>query len=116
MAVYRVDSQEDLTTRVKNRDISLCCLICDAILANLNTTRKNVYVVTIEVTDEQETYDLSCNSADFIVTLERNLEILIDNELYELCQKVSDGIKHLKYLEHLKQKTNSYEKTDQRNT
>lgn len=108
MAVYRVDSQEDLKTRVKNRDVNLACLICDAILANLNTTKKNVYVVTVEIIEEQETYDLSCNSADFIVTLEKNLEILIDNELYELCQKVVDGIKHLK------QKTNSYEKTDRR--
>jgi hypothetical protein len=96
MGVYRVQSQEELSTNVKNKDVRLACLICDAILANLNTTKKNVYVVTVEVLDEQETYDLSCNSADFIVTLEKNLEILIEYELYELCQEVSNGIKYLK--------------------
>ena len=50
----------------------------------------------VEMEEEEEFYDLTCNPEEFIVTLEKNLEILVENEIYELCQEVVDAIKYLK--------------------
>lgn len=108
MRVYTARSQEDFTEKVKEGDVNLAAMICQAILANLNNPKKNIYILSVELTEEEEIYDLSCSSAEFIVTLERNLKTLEDNELYELCQKVLDGINYLKKKQN--QNKNSYEK------
>jgi hypothetical protein len=55
-----------------------------------------VYIISIEMEEEEEFYDLTCNPEEFIVTLEKNLEILVENEVYELCQEVVNAIKYLK--------------------
>lgn len=102
MKVYKVKSEGDFMERVRQRDMKLAIIICQAILANLDTSKRFVYVVSVEMEEEGEFYDLSCPSDDFIVTLEKNLKILIENELYELCQEVVDAIKYLKQ----KKKTN----------
>jgi acyl carrier protein len=82
--------------RIRQRDVKLAAMICKAIIANIDCTKKYVYVVSVEMEEEGEFYDLSCNSADFIVTLEKNLQILIEHELYELCGEVAEAIKYLK--------------------
>jgi uncharacterized protein YegP (UPF0339 family) len=104
MRTYRVKSEADFIEKVNQRDAKLASIICNAILANLDNTKKNVYIVSVEMEEEQEFYDLTCNPEEFIVTLEKNLQILVENELYESCQEVVNAI------EYLKQKQNSYEK------
>ena len=104
MRTYRVKSEADFIEKVSQRDAKLASIICNAILANLDNTKKNVYIISVEMEEEQEFYDLTCNPEEFIVTLEKNLQILVENELYESCQEVVNAI------EYLKQKQNSYEK------
>jgi replicative DNA helicase len=106
MRTYRVKSEADFIEKVKEGDVKLASLICNAILANLDSTKKNVYIVSVEMEEEEEFYDLTCNPAEFIVTLKKNLQILIDNELYELCQEVVNAINHLE------QKQISYEESN----
>ena len=106
MRTYRVKSEADFIEKVKEGDVKLASLICNAILANLDSAKKHVYIVSVEMEEEEEFYDLTCNPAEFIVTLKKNLDILIDNELYELCHEV---VKAIKYLE---EKQNSYEKSN----
>lgn len=96
MRTYRVKSEADFIEKVKQRDASLAAIICNAILANLDATKRNVYIISVEMEDEEEFYDLTCNPEEFIVTLEKNLEILVENEVYELCQEVVNAIKYLK--------------------
>ena len=96
MRTYKVKSEADFIEKVKQRDAKLATIICSAILANLHTTKQNVYIISIEMEEEEEFYDLTCNPEEFIVTLEKNLEILVENEVYELCQKVVNAIKYLK--------------------
>lgn len=96
MRTYKVKSEADFIEKVKQRDAKLATTICNAILANLDTTKRNVYIISIEMEEEEEFYDLTCNPEEFIVTLEKNLEILVENEVYELCQKVVNAIKYLK--------------------
>lgn len=106
MKTYKVKSEADFMERVKQGDAKLASIICNAIIANLDSTRRHVHIVSVEMEDEEEFYDLTCNPEEFIVTLEKNLKVLVNNELYELCQEVVKAIKYLK------QKENSYEKSD----
>ncbi len=104
MRTYKVRSEADFIERVREGDPKLASIICNAIIANLNSAKKHVYIISVEMEDEEEFYDLTCNPEEFIVTLEKNLKVLVDNELYEQCQEVVTAI------EYLKQKQNSYEK------
>ena len=106
MRTYKVKSEADFIQRVKDGDAKLASMICNAILTNLDSTKKHVYIVSVEMEEEEEFYDLTCNPEEFIVTLEKNLQVLVDNELYESCQEVVEAIKYLK------QKQNSYEKSN----
>ena len=104
MRTYKVKSEADFIQKVKDGDVKLASMICNAILTNLDSSKKHVYIVSVEMEEEEEFYDLTCNPEEFIVTLEKNLQVLVDNELYESCQEVVEAIKYLK------QKQNSYEK------
>jgi hypothetical protein len=105
MRTYKVKSEADFIQKVKDGDVKLASMICNAILTNLDSSKKHVYIVSVEMEEEEEFYDLTCNPEEFIVTLEKNLQVLVDNELYESCQEVVEAIKYLK------QKQNSYEKS-----
>ena len=96
MRTYKVKSEADFMERVKQGDAKLASIICTAIIANLDCTKKHVHIISVEMEDEEEFYDLTCNPEEFIVTLEKNLEILVENEVYELCQEVVNAIKYLK--------------------
>jgi hypothetical protein len=96
MRTYKVRSEADFIERVKQGDVKLASIICNAIVANLDSTKRNVHIISVEMEDEEEFYDLTCNPEEFIVTLEKNLEILVENEVYELCQEVVNAIKYLK--------------------
>lgn len=106
MRTYKVKSEADFMERVKQGDAKLASIICTAIIANLDSIKKHVHIVSVEMEDEEEFYDLTCNPEEFIVTLEKNLKVLVDNELYEQCREVVEAIKHLK------QKEISYEKSN----
>jgi hypothetical protein len=108
MRMYKVRSIEDLTGRIAEKDGKLAAIICRAILDNLETTKKNIYVVTIELEEDEESYDLSCMYENFLFTLEQNLKVLEYNEQYELCAEVLEGIKKLKQ--------NSYDKDNTTHT
>lgn len=104
MRTYKVKSEADFMERVKQGDVKLASIICNAIIANLDSTKKHVHIVSVELEDQEEFYDLTCNPEEFIVTLDKNLKVLVDNELYEQCREVVQAI------EYLKQKEISYEK------
>ncbi len=106
MRTYKVKSEADFMERVKQGDAKLASIICNAIIANLDSIKKHVHIVSVEMEDEEEFYDLTCNPEEFIVTLEKNLKVLVDNELYEQCREVVEAIKYLK------QKEISYEKSN----
>lgn len=96
MRILRVKSEADFYSRVKGGDLNLAIIIVDAILTNLDSKKKHNYIVTIELEEEEETYDLTCHSDEFLFTLEKNLQILAEGEMYEKCQEVVEAIKYLK--------------------
>ena len=54
MRTYKVKSEADFIDKVKQRDAKLATIICNAILANLDTTKRNVYIISIEMEEEEE--------------------------------------------------------------
>ena len=98
MIVPRITAKsiEDFTQRVKNGDLELARTIIRTVLKNLKAKDTNFIVAEVEFEDDQESYELSCHSDEFILTLEKNLEILVEAEAYEECTKVAAAIKYLK--------------------
>jgi len=96
MRIYNAKSEQDFVNRVRGGDITLARIIVDAIIHNLDSTKRHNYIVTVKLEDEEEYYDLTCHSEEFIVTLEKNLKVLVDAEAYEECSQVVEAIKYLK--------------------
>lgn len=100
----RVKSKDELYQRVQDGDLELTRLIIKTILKNLKERSVRLIVAEVLFEDSQESYELSCHSDEFIVTLEKNLKILVDAEAYEECSKIVSAIKYLKSY-----KENSYD-------
>ena len=91
-----VKSKDELFDRVQEGDIELARIIIRGILKNLKLDKGKLVVAEVIFQEDGESYELICHSDEFIVTLEKNLKVLIDAEAYEECSKVVTAIKFLK--------------------
>lgn len=71
-------------------------LIIDSALPHIKTNKKEIPVVSIKTKDTDTTYKITIERQDILETLELNLEIMLDFEDYERCQKISNAIEFLK--------------------
>ncbi len=81
---------------VKSGHLPLAKIITKTILSKLDSENIELVVAKVEFEDDKESYELSCHSNNFILTLEKNLQILINAEAYEECPEVVKAIKYLK--------------------
>jgi hypothetical protein len=98
MKELKSKSKEAFVQEVKEGNLDLARLIVNSILNNLNLKNKNLVIAQVDFEEEDESFELSCHSDTFIVTLEKNLKVLVDAEAYEECSKVVEAIKYLKEL------------------
>jgi len=98
MIVPRITAKsiEDFTQRVKHGDLELARTIIRTVLKNLKAKNTSFIIAEVEFEDGEDNCELSCHSDEFILTLEKNLEILVEAEAYEECTKVAAAIKYLK--------------------
>ena len=98
MIVPRITAKsiEDFTQRVKHGDLELARTIIRTVLKNLKAKDTSFIIAQVEFEDGEDNCELSCHSDEFILTLEKNLEILVEAEAYEECTKVAAAIKYLK--------------------
>jgi len=98
MIVPRITAKsiEDFTQRVKHGDLELARTIIRTVLKNLKAKDTSFIIAEVEFEDGEDNCELSCHSDEFILTLEKNLEILVEAEAYEECTKVAAAIKYLK--------------------
>jgi len=89
-------SKDDFIERVRSGDLELARAIIRTVIRNLNAKDQNFIVAEIAFEDDGESYELSCHSDEFILTLEKNLKVLIEAEAYEECTKVASALKYLK--------------------
>lgn len=91
--VFDSDEFEEL---VKQRDLRISKALVETILKNLKGRKRHLHALSILVEQEQTVYDVTVDRRDFIITLESNLPILEENELYEKCAEVVKALEFLK--------------------
>ena len=91
-----VFDSEEFEKMVAQRDLRISKALVGTILKNLNGRKRHLHALSILVEQEQTIYDITVDRQDFIETLESNLSIYEDNELYEGCAEIVKAIKFLK--------------------
>jgi len=91
-----VDSTDEFQELINNKDFRISKHIVEGILANLNTKKKHVHVLSVVCEEEDEIFDITVERKHFAETLDENLKYYVENEEYEGCQKIIEAIKSLK--------------------
>tara|TARA_B100000963_G_scaffold359055_1_gene385259 strand:+ start:493 stop:804 length:312 start_codon:yes stop_codon:yes gene_type:complete len=91
-----VENYTEFLAMTKNQKFTISQQIVEAVLNNLNTSKKEVPVFEIEVESEGATYTLSVQTEEFLQTLKTNLIHFENEEAYEGCQKILEAINYLK--------------------
>jgi excinuclease UvrABC helicase subunit UvrB len=91
-----VKTYDDFEQLIYNKDLGISKAIISKILSNLNTKKRFTHVLEIMIEDEDKIMDLTVDRKDFIDTLEKNLEIQIYHEEYEICAEIQKAIEKLK--------------------
>lgn len=90
------NTTEEMNDAFKGGEKKLHDLIVDTALANLNSKRKQIPVVSIYTKDEDMIYDIMIDRVDMLETLEQNLKSMEEYEDYERCQQIVEAISYLK--------------------
>ena len=91
-----VKTYDDFEQLIYNKDLGISKAIISKILSNLNTKKRFTHVLEIMIEDEDKIMDLTVDRRDFIDTLEKNLEIHVYHEEYEICVEIQKAIEKLK--------------------
>lgn len=97
MAVeINVFTSEEFEDLVSQRDVRISKALVETILTNLKGRKRHLHAFSVMIEQEQTIYDVTVDRVDFLITLEKNLQIYEENELYEGCAKIVEAIKFLK--------------------
>jgi len=91
-----VNNIEEFQTMIDNKDFRISESIIKTILNNVNTKKKHVHIISVNVLENNTTLDLTLEKKFFIETLEENLKFFIEQERYEDCQNIVNAINQLK--------------------
>ena len=91
-----IKSREDLNELLAGRDIKISKAVVKGVLDNLNSKKRFVHVLEIYLVEEDYVLDLTVEREDFVDTLEKNMEIHEENELYEECAQILKALNSLK--------------------
>lgn len=90
-----IDSEE-FERMVAQRDLRISKALVETILKNLKNRKRHLHALSIFVENEETIYDVTVDRQDFVETLENNLPVYEENELYEGCAEIVKAIKFLK--------------------
>jgi|TARA_R110000824_G_scaffold219399_1_gene406282 hypothetical protein len=88
-------SSEEMNIMFADDNKPISDLIVDIALANLDTTIKEIPVVSIVTLEDDLVYEVTIDRIDMVETLEQNLELMEDFEDYGRCKKITDALFHL---------------------
>jgi hypothetical protein len=91
-----VFDSDEFERMVANRDLRISKALVETILKNLNGRKRHLHALSILVEQEQTIYDITVDRQDFVITLEQNLTVFEENEMYEECAEMVKAIKFLK--------------------
>jgi protein-arginine kinase activator protein McsA len=92
---FIVNNNQEFQDMIDGKDFRISKAIVDAILANVNSKKKNIHIFSVTSLEEDSTFDITLEKKHFISTLEENLKYFIDKELYEECAKINEAITKL---------------------
>ena len=81
---------------VSQRDLRISKALVETILKNLKGRKRHLHALSVLVEQEQTIYDITVDRQDFLKTLESNLPVYEQHELYEGCAEIVKAIKFLK--------------------
>jgi hypothetical protein len=91
----RVRNEDEFNKLIEERSLLLSRTIVNAIIKNLDTTKRHIYILSIIYTDTKEVKDITLEREWFKNALEENLENFINVEDYDQCIKIREAIKYL---------------------
>ena len=112
MAVeINLNSSDEFQDMIDRKDFTIAKAVVETILANLNTRKKHLHVLSVNCLEDGATYDITLERRYFEETLQENLKYYVEKELYEDCTKIVEAINKLKEKDNGKQNTNTNAKS-----
>ena len=93
ISVFDSDEFEEL---IQQRDLRISKALVETVLKNLKGRKRHLHAMSVLVEQEETIYDITVDRNDFLVTLESNLTIYEQYELYEGCAEIVKAINFLK--------------------
>jgi hypothetical protein len=94
-----VFDSEEFEELISQRDLRISKALVETILSNLKGKKRHLHALSVMIEQEQTIYDITVDRVDFLKTLESNLPIYEQHELYEGCGEI---VKAIKFLENKK--------------
>jgi hypothetical protein len=91
-----VFDSEEFEKMVAQRDLRISKALVETILKNLTGRKRYIHALSVLVENEETIYDVTVDRRDFVETLESNLPIYEENELYEECAEIVKAVNFLK--------------------
>jgi hypothetical protein len=112
MAVeINLNNSDEFQDMIDRKDFTIAKAVVETILANLNTRKKHLHVLSVNCLEDGATYDITLERRYFEETLQENLKYYVEKELYEECSQIVEAINKLKEKDNGKQNTNTNTKS-----
>jgi hypothetical protein len=97
MAVeINLNNSDEFQDMIDRKDFTIAKAVVETILANLNTRKKHLHVLSVNCLEDGATYDITLERRYFEETLQENLKYYVEKELYEECSQIVEAINKLK--------------------
>jgi hypothetical protein len=93
--LIKVQTIEEFESILLQKDFRISEAIVTQALKHLNSGKRFIPVLEVEVIDDGEIFDITLDRVNMVETLKQNLEIFEANEAYEGCVKIINAIKEL---------------------
>ena len=91
-----LNNSEEFQDMIDKKDFTIAKAVVETILANLNTRKKYLHVLSVNCLEDGATYDITLEKKYFAETLQENLKYYVEKELYEECSQIVEAINKLK--------------------
>ena len=107
MAVeINLNNSDEFQDMIDRKDFTIAKAVVETILANLNTRKKHLHVLSVNCLEDGATYDITLERRYFEETLQENLKYYVEKELYEDCTQIVEAINKLKEKDNGSKSTN----------
>jgi len=91
-----IKNYDEFEERLEDQDVEISNALVEVALANVNSKKRFIPALEIELEEEETIYDISLDTRDMVGTLEQNLEIQERHENYETCFFIKEALDKLK--------------------